>query len=696
MKKFEYVLQDGPKDCGVCALLTIIKCHGGLVSKEYLRTLTNTTSNGVSALSLLEAGKKLGFYTQGVSGDVLKLEERNLPCIAHVILDNKYKHFVVIHKIDRKKDIITIADPSRGIIKMDIDKFKTISTNNYLLFTPNRTIPIMRENDLIKHKIKNFIYDNKNTFYVILFLSILFTLINIIISFNFQFLIDRVITYSSYNNLFVLSLIFFTIYALKNIIEFSREKILYFISHKLDYILVNDSLNHILTLPHIYFKNRTTGEILSRIADLGELKETICDFVSTVFIDLIITIVTFFALINISSSLSFIVLSIIVVYSILIIFYNRYLNGDLKELKEENAKVNSIIIELINGINTIKSLNILSKITEEYSLIYNKYLNVSFNFTKKINNKQTLDNLVVSLVSLIILVMGGSLVIKNELKLSSLITFNSIIFYNMSSLKNILNFDVLIQKTKIVISRINELLNIKEEKLYLDLNPIKNVKGDIIIKDLSFKHGDRYILNNFSATFKEGKKILITGSSGCGKSTLAKLISGFHETRKGKIFIGKTDITDVNLWNLREDITYVSQDEYLFNNTLFENLNIRNARDKNKIIEIAKCMLLDDITSKNKSGYNMILEENARNISGGERQRIILARTFLKNSNIYILDETFSEIDRKKERLILNNIFKQFKDKTIIVISHRLDNSDLYDEVYNMEDYGYRSISKEL
>lgn len=696
MKKFEYVLQDGPKDCGVCALLTIIKCHGGLVSKEYLRTLTNTTSNGVSALSLLEAGKKLGFYTQGVSGDVLKLEERNLPCIAHVILDNKYKHFVVIHKIDRKKDIITIADPSRGIIKMDIDKFKTISTNNYLLFTPNKTIPIMRENDLIKHKIKNFIYDNKNTFYVILFLSILFTLINIIISFNFQFLIDRVITYSSYNNLFVLSLIFFTIYALKNVIEFSREKILYFISHKLDYILVNDSLNHILTLPHIYFKNRTTGEILSRIADLGELKETICDFVSTVFIDLIITIVTFFALINISSSLSFIVLSIIVIYSILIMFYNRYLNDDLKELKEENAKVNSIIIELINGINTIKSLNILSKITEEYSLIYNKYLNVSYNFTKKINNKQTLDNLVVSLVSLIILVMGGSLVIKNELKLSSLITFNSIIFYNMSSLKNILNFDVLIQKTKIVISRINELLNIKEEKLFLDLNPIKNVKGDIIIKDLSFKHGDRYILNNFSATFKEGKKILITGSSGCGKSTLAKLISGFYETRKGKIFIGKTDITDVNLWNLREDITYVSQDEYLFNNTLFENLNIRNARDKNKIIEIAKCMLLDDITSKNKSGYNMILEENARNISGGERQRIILARTFLKNSNIYILDETFSEIDSKKERLILNNIFKQFKDKTIIVISHRLDNSDLYDEVYNMEDYGYRSISKKL
>ncbi len=694
MKKYECVLQDGPKDCGVCALLTIVKCHGGLVSKEYLRNLTNTTSNGVNALSLLEAGKKLGFYTQGVSGDILKLEDRYLPCIAHVILDKKYKHFVVIHKIDRKKDIITIADPSRGILKMDIDKFKSISTNNYLIFTPNKSIPVMRENNLIKNKIKQFIYENKNTFYMILFLSIFLTLINLIISFNFQFLIDRVLSYSSYNNLFVLSLIFIIIYILKIIVDFSKEEILYFISHKLDHILVNSSLNHILALPHTYFKNRTTGEILSRISDLGELKETICDFVSTIFIDLIIMIVTFITLINISSNLSFILFSILFIYSILVIFYNRYLNDDLKKLKEENAKVNSIIIELINGINTIKSLNILSKITEEFSLIYNKYLNVSYNFTKKINNKKTIDNLVVSLTSLIILIVGGSLVIKNDLKLSSLITFNSIVFYNMSSLKNILNFDILVQKSKITIQRINELLNLKEEKIYLDLNPIKNIKGDIVIKDLAFKQGDRYILNNFNKTFKEGNKVLITGQSGCGKSTLAKLISGFIETRKNKIFIGKSDITDINLWNLREDITYVSQDEYLFNNTMFENINIRNARDKNKIIEIAKCMLLEDITSNNKSGYNMILEENARNISGGERQRIILARTFLKNSAIYILDETFSEIDTKKERIILKNIFKQFKDKTIIVISHRLDNSDLYDEVFNMEDYGYRSVSK--
>jgi ATP-binding cassette subfamily B protein len=239
-------------------------------------------------------------------------------------------------------------------------------------------------------------------------------------------------------------------------------------------------------------------------------------------------------------------------------------------------------------------------------------------------------------------------------------------------------------------------LNIKEEKLYFDLNPIRNISGSIKINGLSYKFNDIVVINNFNATINLGKKVLITGSSGCGKSTLAKIISGFLEVKRNKVFIGNNDINDFNLWNLREQITYVSQNEYLFNNSLYENINLKNARDKNKIIDISKCMLIDEIVSKNKNGFNMLLEENASNISGGERQRIILARTFLKNSNIYILDETFSEINIDKERVILKNIFEKFKDKTIIVISHRFDNNDLYDEIYNMENYGNRRISKEL
>lgn len=696
MKHYECVLQDGPKDCGICSLLTIIKKHGGLVSKEYLRNLTNTTTSGVNALSLLEAGKRLGFYTQGVKGDILKLDNKYLPCIAHVIIDNKYNHFVVVHDIDRKNNYLIIADPSRGIVKLDVEKFKSISTNNYLLFIPNKTLPIMKEENLIKKKILELFYNNKSIFITIISFSFLFTLVNIIITFNFQFIIDRAINISSKNNIYFISFLFLFIYALKNILEYSREKLLLFITHKMNFILINDSINHIISLPHIYFKNRTTGEVLSRISDLDELKEIISDFLLTICVDILITITSLFVLLSINKTLFLILLLILSIYSVIVLLFNKFLNEYIKILKEKNSKINSKIIELINAINTIKGLNVYEKVKEDFSIDYNDYLNTNYNFTKNINNKKILDSIVISIISLIIFSKGGSLVIDGNMKLSSLISFNSIILYNFTSLKNILNVDILYKKTKIIIERINELLNIQEEKIHFDLNPIKNLNGNIMIKKLSFKYNDNYVINNLNLSFKEKEKILITGSSGSGKSTLAKLMSGFLEVRRGKIFIGNIDINDINLWNLREQITYVSQEEYLFNNTVIENICLKKQRDKNTINDICKCMLVDEIVSNNKNGYNMILEENASNISGGERQRIILARTFLKNSNIYILDETLSQINIEKERIILKNIFEKFKDKTIIVISHRMDNSDLFDSIYNLEEYESRNIPKKL
>ena len=689
MKRYECVIQDGPKDCGVCSLLTIIKFYKGDVSKEYLRNLTYTTNNGVNALSLIEAGKKLGFSSYGVKGDVSDIEDKYLPCIAHVIIDKKYKHFVVIHKIDKKNNNIIIADPAKGIVKMDIDKFKSISTKNYIYLIPNKIIPRIKEENIISHKIKEYAYINKNTLITILFFSILFVLFSIITSFEFQFVIERSISLKSFNNLYPLIIILLFIYLIKNTLDYSKERLLNFISTKLDCILINDSINHILSLPHLYFKNRTTGEVLSRISDLGNLKNIICSLIITLLIDLLIFVVSIITLSLINLKLTFYTILVMLLSSLITFSYNKIIYYDIRELKEDNAKVNSFVIELINGTNTIKSLNILERIKEKFSFTYNKYLLSNYNFSNKVTNKKLIENITTTIISLVILYIGGEEVLKGEMKLSSLITFNSIIFYNISSLKDILDFSLMHNQIKLTIERINELLNIKEEKIYFDLNPLRNTKGDLIIKSLSYRYGNSDVINNLNIVFKEGEKVLIHGSSGSGKSTLAKLISGYLEIQRGKIQIGENDIKDINLWSLREQITYVSQDEYIFNDTLYENLNIRNTRDKNKVYDIGKCMLLDEIVSKNASGYNMILDENACNLSGGERQRIILARAFLKNSNIYILDESFSEINVDKERIILTNIFQRFKEKTIIVISHRFDNNDLYDKICNLEDYGF-------
>jgi ATP-binding cassette subfamily B protein len=230
-------------------------------------------------------------------------------------------------------------------------------------------------------------------------------------------------------------------------------------------------------------------------------------------------------------------------------------------------------------------------------------------------------------------------------------------------------------------------LSLEEENNYTDMSNITVIDGDISINNLSYSYDNKnYLIKDFYLDIKKGEKVVICAPSGSGKSTLAKLLVRYLDVPKNMIYIDSKDINDYNLWTIRENITYVSQEELLFTDSIYNNLTIKNTCDIKKIDDICKKTLIDEITSARSTDYNMLLEENGSNISGGERQRIILARALLKESKIYILDESFSEIDVERERIIINNIKKDFKDNTFIVISHRYDNNDLYDKVINLKE----------
>ena len=289
------------------------------------------------------------------------------------------------------------------------------------------------------------------------------------------------------------------------------------------------------------------------------------------------------------------------------------------------------------------------------------------------------------------MLIGSKMVLDGTFTLSKLITFNALSFYFIDPIKNVVNIKFNYKKMKIVKERINELLELKEENLYLDTNLVKEVKGDIEIRDLTYSYNKKdKILDNISLKIKEKEKVVIVSPSGYGKSTLSKIIARYIDIEKGHVYINNIDINDYNLWSIREDITYSSQNEFIFTDSIYNNLRIKNTCDE-EIRNTCKMILIDEIYQKRNCDINMLLEENASNLSGGERQRVILGRTFLKKSNIYILDEAFSEIDKDRERIILNNIFKKYKDKTIIVISHKNDNIDIYDRVIDLSNlkYGY-------
>jgi ATP-binding cassette subfamily B protein len=691
LRKYECVLQEGAKDCGVASLLTIIKYYNGSLPKEYLRNITNTTNDGVSALALIEAGRKLGFDTKGVEGDALELHNAFLPCIAHVILDKKYKHFVVVFEINRRKNYVIIGDPRSGIIKMSIDDFRKISTKTFLLFRLTKQLPTIKTNDSIKNSLYSILFNNKYDILLIILNSKLYTFLNIVVSFTFEFVIDKSLSQNSVDNLYILLSILFFLYMLKNVSYYYRNKLINFISHKFDYILINSSFSHILSLPYIYYKNRTTGEILTRVNDLAELRDLLSSILVTISGDLILAIFSLIILGSINLRLSIILVSIIIINTIISLIINEMMNNKLKEIKENSSKSNSYMIELIGAEETLKGQNIIDNVLSNFNIKYNKLLCSSYDYNNLSNNLILINNLSSSLITLLIMLIGSKMVLDGTFTLSKLITFNALSFYFIDPIKNVVNIKFNYKKMKIVKERINELLELKEENLYLDTNLVKEVKGDIEIRDLTYSYNKKdKILDNISLKIKEKEKVVIVSPSGYGKSTLSKIIARYIDIEKGHVYINNIDINDYNLWSIREDITYSSQNEFIFTDSIYNNLKIKNTCDE-EIRNTCKMMLIDEIYQKRNCDINMLLEENGSNLSGGERQRVILGRTFLKKSNIYILDEAFSEIDKDRERIILNNIFKKYKDKTIIVISHKNDNIDIYDRVIDLSNlkYGY-------
>lgn len=687
-KKYVWVQQDDIKDCGVCSLLTIVKTYGGNVSKEYLRELTKTSKDGTNAFYLLEAGRKLGFDVKALKGDVLDLTNELLPCIAHVIVDNKFQHFVVIVDINKKKKIITISDPARGIIKYKLDDYNKISTNQYLIYIPIKPIPILLKNKKIGKIIFSFIQKYKTVLLSIFLFSLLYTVINIVTSFNFQLIIENVLTYSSKNNLYFIMLTFLFLYLLKSVIDYVRSNMLIFINHTLDNELILNVFKHIISLPYLYYKNRTTGEVISRINDLGDIKETISKLFMTIFVDLILVVFVLFMLLKINYKLTLIGVVIVILYLIIVKIFNKSFRKYIKRIQEDGAVANSYMIESINNIDTVKSLGLEEINCDQMSIKYNTYLNSNYEFQKMYNLENFFKDLINYVGLSIIIGLSTLFVLEGEMTIGEILTYNSMIIYFLEPIKGIIDLEVIIKKTKSSIERVTELYEIKAEELAIDkkYNGGK-LNGDIEVRDLNYSYyGRKNIFERVNFKVNSGEKVMIYGKSGSGKSTIGKILMKFFDVERDKVFIDKKDINDYNTLDIRREVCYIGQNENLFNDTIYNNIILHRNISYDEFLKVVNITKVNDVVKNNVLSYEMTLEENGFNISGGERQRVILARSLIKKSSIYILDESLSQVDVLKEREILDNLFKELKDKTIIYISHRFDNADLFDKSINMEE----------
>ena len=689
MKKNLIVLQDGVKECGSAVLLSIIRYYNGNISINRLVELTKTTKDGTNFYDMSKACNELGLSAKGYKvKEKNKIKEIDVPFICQLI-NKQYAHFVVVYKI--KNNSVVLMDPSKGKVVMKINDFFKLWTGYILLIKPNKQLPNYKQVKYLNSVITNVLFNNKSIICNIVSISILFTIFTCVYSFYFQIIIDKVLN-TSHNNLIVISSIFLIVVIIKSTLNYFRNELLIYLNQKIDLSIFIYSFKKIILLPYNYYKNKTTGEVISRINDLSHIKNLLSKLIVTVFLDFLICLIGAFILYSIDGKMFFIAVLIIIIYLVILYTFRPFIKKLTNDTQERNANVNSYLVETISGFETVKGLNIESNIIGKMKNKYIKALNSVLIFDKTSNLELFLKDLFSSIGIILIYYIGTKEVMTNNLTIGNLITFNSLLIYFLDPIRNIIDLNKEYYYAKNSLKRVNNLLEIDSEKLKIDY---KSLKGNIEFKNVVFSYNNKdNILNNVSFKIKEGEKVLLLGSSGSGKSTILKLLYRYYNSKRNNIFINDNDLLDYDISQIRNNICYISQNEMLFTDSIKNNIILNREIDEEYLFNICKITYVNEIIKNKFLGYDTILEENGVNISGGQRQRIILARALMKKSNILLIDEGLNEIDINLERKILKNIFNYFKEKTIIIVSHRVDNLDLYDKVIRLENGEIVEISQ--
>ena len=668
MPKIEVVKQRDLKDCGACCIETILKYYGGYVPLEKIRDDTCTGINGTTAFHIVKTLCAYGFDAMGVKANDIFDENIYLPAIAHVILKNGLQHFVVIYKINTK--YVYLMDPAKGKTKISISEFAEIWDHVLILSSPSSNILRYTKELSITGLFGKMLVKNKYLFSKIIIVNIILMILTIIGNFYFQVSISSIQEGQDTRFVKFIIILFLIILLFKIIMNYTKTYYLNYLNKNLDTELFSIFIEHIFKLPLKFIQNRTTGEIVTRIDELSDTKNLFSEIFSTFILNTILIIGAIVTLFLINSKLFFLLCLVITIYLIAGIISSKGIYNKIKENIEATTEFNSTLIENVDMNFSIKNLNLVREFIYRIENKLILMLKSNFSFVSILNLIELLKNFIYEIGLFATTSLGIYLIYQGELEVLSLVTFNSILIYLFNPAKELVDLIPKYNYLKASFSKLSEFLATEIEKDQGGLNKLEN--NNIEVKDLTYSY-DLYhkIINKVSFQVKRNDKVLLSGPSGSGKSTICKLIYRSLGSYSGNIELNNTSEYDYSLKAIRENILYVGQNEKLFTGTIRDNIIcFRNISDA-QFTRVCQICKLEEIVSKRPNRYNTVINASLNNLSGGEKQRIILARALLKKAKIIILDEALSEVNVDLEKAILNDIFIEFKESTLIYVTHK-------------------------
>ena len=472
------------------------------------------------------------------------------------------------------------------------------------------------------------------------------------------------------------------------ILEALRSIIVRHFSYKTDLQLNFSFIQHLLRLPVSFFESRKTGEILSRLSDLSEVRSTLSSIAMSTLIDVLMVIVVAPLLLIFSYQIFLISIISAVMIGSLSLICVQYYKKKYRKLKDENAEISSYLVNAVNGVNVIKSLNSEGMVFNDYEQKQMKAVNISWKTEDFSLKHMVFNNIVNVLTDLLILWIGCNSILNGTLTLGTMFFLISLSGLLINPLLGIATLQSSIQEAMVSAERVGEILSLEQETEKKELIK-KEIKGDIEYKEVCFHYGSRsQILNGLSFKIKAGTTVALVGGSGCGKTTTVKLLLKFYKVQSGKILIDGNDIEDIDSSVLREQIGYVMQDTFLFPDTVYNNIAMHNETfSLEDVVKACKLSGIHEYIDNLPDRYFTKIGENGCSLSGGEKQRIAIARALIKKPSIIVLDEATSNLDYKSENRI-HTLIEHLKADgvTVIIISHRKATIENVDNVLFLKD----------
>ena len=690
-----FIKQHDSMQCGVACLQMICEYYHKKYSTNYLSSLCNTTTEGVSMLSIRDTAFALGLESNCGKVNIKGIKKISSPCILHW----NQNHFVVLYKVKKGKTFY-IADPAKGLVKYNLEEFKKhwVSTQSggeekgiamFLEPTPAFYEKKMDEEPKEERSFKflfGYIKQYRKYFGQIVLGLLVGSLLQLILPFLTQSIVDVGIKNQNIGFIWLILLGQLMLTISRTAIDFIRRWLLLHISLRINISLVSDFFIKLLKLPMSFFDTKLMGDLMQRMGDHSRVNT----FLTQQTLSIVFSLFTFVVFSIVLLSYNWLVFAIFMLGSLL---YGGWLALFLRrrkvldyELFEQQAINNNKTYEFITSMQEIKLQDCEQRRRWEWEDVQADLFNVQMKSLKLQQTQEAGSIFINELKNIVITVVAATAVIHGQLTLGMMLAVQYIIGQLNSPVEQLMGFFYSVQDVRISLERINEIHRMDDEngKQGLETSVTDETKG-IDMENINFKydpHALKTIIDDVSLTIPKGKVTAIVGASGSGKTTLIKLMLGYYPVLGGQITIGGTDVNTLNKKWWRRQCGVVMQDGVIFSESIARNIAVDDKEiDKQRLQTAAEIACIHSYVMGLPLKYNTKIGRDGVGLSQGQKQRILIARAVYKNPDYIFLDEATNSLDANNERMIVEHLDEFYKGKTVVIVAHRLSTVKNADQI---------------